>query len=157
MTTNRGIAPADTTTHTGLFRLYTNDLSYVALDPAETGFGDYTHSSDQEIAGFLVRGRDSVSRALGEYYLYLASQAALTESKAVKDFDLQIDGRTTYKALMETAAEWFARADLDDEFSGTADIFDSFGYGGDNDRRMPIMYYGLNPYPDFYPVVAPVI
>lgn len=127
---NRGIAPPDLSTDTGMFRLYVNDQQYTALDPVEPGYGDYTSLSDAEIEAFLAQGRDSLYRGLAEYHRTLANQASL-ESKTVKDYDLQVDLRTQYKALMEVASMWAARADEEDGVDGLNDIFDSFSHGED--------------------------
>lgn len=130
MTVNRGATPPDFTTNVGKFRRNTNDITYVALDPVEAGFGDYTHSSDAEIESFLVDGRDSVSRALGEYYLVLASQAAEI-AENIKDYDLQDDSRKVYEAYMDVSQRWFDKAREEDIASGDEDFMDSFGFGED--------------------------
>lgn len=133
--TNLGIAPPDFTTPVGQFRLQTNDTVYTELDPAVPGFGNYTHSSDSEIEVFIEQGT-TLSRSLGYYYLYLASQAAL-EAKSIKDHDLSVNTEKRADLLRQIAQEWFDRADDEDGLAGAGDIFDSFAFGGDRKCRTP--------------------
>ena len=50
---NRGVAPADTSTETGQLRTNLGDLNFVPLDPPETGFGSYDWFSDLELEELL--------------------------------------------------------------------------------------------------------
>lgn len=114
---NRGIAPPDFDTPVGQFRSAYPDLTYVALDPPETGFGDYAELSDLEIQGFLARGAGSVNRGIGFYYLQLAG-AASKRSKTVKDYDLTVDLTKRSNELRTVAQIYFDLADADDALVG---------------------------------------
>jgi len=123
---NRGIAPADLTTSVGRFRQNTNDLVYVALDPPVTGFGDYTHNSDDEIESWLAQGGESVYSALGYYFEVLSSQAALI-SASTKDYDLMLDNTKRASLLATASQRWFDRAAKEDIALGRGDIFEVVG------------------------------
>ena len=110
---NRGVAPADSSTDVGRFRYLYGDITYTDLDPVEAGYGDYSELSDSEIEVFLSVSDDSVSRAIGYYYLQLAGQAAKV-AESVKDYDLQIDESKKSEAFRKAAMDWFDRADTDD-------------------------------------------
>ena len=120
---NPGVAPLNTATAVGQFRVRYGDTEYVPLSPVVAGEGDYTELSDSEIQLFLSVSRDSVPRAIADYYGTLAGLAA-KKSMAVKDYDLSVDLKNQYKSLLETAAWWDARADAEDEFDGSAEILD---------------------------------
>ncbi len=119
---NRGVAPLDDSTLVGQFRLLYGDTQYTALDPVESGYGDYTELSDAEIEMFLSRGDDSISRAIGYYYLRLAGDAA-KRSGVFKDYDLSVDLKARAQDLRASANDWFARADEEDAISGDSDVF----------------------------------
>ena len=120
---NPGVAPLDTATAVGQFRVRYGDTEYVPLDPVVAGQGDYPELSDSEIELFLSVSRDSVPRAIADYYGTLAGKAA-QKSKAVKDYDLSVDLKQISRDLFSTAAWWDARADAEDEFDGSAEILD---------------------------------
>ena len=113
MAENRGIAPPDMGTNVGSFRAMAGDLEYVPLDPPEPGFGSYSKFSDAEIEAYLAQGGDSVPRAIGYSYLYLAGQAAIA-SQSVRDYDLQVDTTKRAADLRAIAQVWFDSADSDD-------------------------------------------
>lgn len=142
--TNRGVAPVDTTTDIGKMRVQIRDVTYVELDPPETGYGDYTNYSDVELQVFIDMGGTSLTRGLGYFYLELASQAAL-QAISVADFDLKINQENRAKYLREIAEAYFARANAEDLLGGTADIFDSFEFGGTNGELYPVVEAA--PYP----------
>lgn len=142
--TNRGVAPVDTTTNIGKMRVKIRDVTYVALDPVEAGYGDYTNYSDDELQVFLDDGGDSLTRALGYYYLDLAALASL-EAITIADHDLKINQVDRAKSLREVALAYFTQADDEDGLSGTADIFDSFEFGGTNGLPYPVVEAA--PYP----------
>jgi len=50
---NKGVAPVDTSTAVGQFRVDVGDTDYKALVPAETGFGDFQYFSDLELQSAL--------------------------------------------------------------------------------------------------------
>lgn len=119
MEVNKGVAPLDPTSDVGKFRLLVGDTSYEELDPPESGFGDYTYFSDDEIELFLDQG-ESMEEAAYLAYLQLAAATAL-ESKTVKDFDLQVDLTKRSGDLRAIALMWRDRAD-----AAGADIFEAF-------------------------------
>ena len=55
---NRGIAPPDLATTRGKFRLLAGDSVYAPLIPAQTGFGDYTLFSDDEVDAYLTMAEE---------------------------------------------------------------------------------------------------
>ena len=132
---NIGVAPPDPTTLVGQFRIVYGDSEFIELDPPVPGQGEYSELSDAEIESFLAQGRDSVTRAIGFYYLALAGQAA-KQSMSVADYDLRVDLTKRAGDLREQAQYYFRQADEEDEREGFNDIFDSFGFG-DRDCRVP--------------------
>lgn len=114
---NRGIAPPDFDTPVGKFRAAYPDLTYVALSPPETGYGDYAELSDIEIQGYLSLGGGSINRAIANYYIQLSGQAAL-RSKSVKDYDLQVDLTKRAADLRATAQLYLDMADDEDVIAG---------------------------------------
>lgn len=127
--TNLGIAPPDFSTPVGEFRLQIDDIEYSEFDPPVPGYGDYVNCSDAEIEGYLAQG-GSVTRALGYYYLSLASKAAILSS-SIKDHDLAVSTEKRAEQLKTIADSWFALADREDGTAGETDIFESFSFGGD--------------------------
>lgn len=114
---NPGEYPVDLTSKVGQFRALTGDLNSTPYDPAYPGFQNFLKFSDAEIEGYLAQGGDSVARAIGYSYLYLAGQAAI-ESAAIKDYDLQIDKTKRAADLMAIAKLWFGQADEEEVISG---------------------------------------
>lgn len=110
---NKGIAPPDLATTRGKFRLLAGDSVYVALIPAETGFGDYALFSDAEVDAYLTMAEDSVYRAVGWAYLQLANEAA-RQAESIKDYDLAIDSRQKAQELRAQALSWLEQADQED-------------------------------------------
>lgn len=141
---NRGIAPVDTTTNIGKMRVKIRDVTYVALDPVEAGYGNYTNYSDDELQVFLDDGGDSLTRALGYYTLDLATQAAIA-AVSIADHDLKISQVERSKELRATALLYFDQAKEEDGLSGVSDIFDSFEFGGTNGPPYPVIEAA--PYP----------
>ena len=119
---NPGVYPLDPATPVGQFRLLTGDTQSVPLDPPVSGQQDYEKFSDAEIEGYLAAGGDSIPRAIGFAYLYLASQAAM-ESKSIRDFDLQVDLTKRAADLRAIAQMWFDRGD-DDDLSSAEEAFE---------------------------------
>lgn len=115
---NPGVAPPDFSTEIGQFRLLGNDTTYVALDPPVVDQGDYTYWSDAEIQGYLDASPDSIYRALALAYRGLAAAAAMG-AVSIADYDLKVDQRDLYKALLSIADGFDNQADL-------ADIGDAF-------------------------------
>lgn len=126
---NPGAHPLDPATPVGQFRLLLGDTESTPYDPPVPGIQDYGKFSDAEIEAYLIQGGDSIPRAIGFSYLYLAGQAAL-ESKSIKDYDLQIDSTKRAGDLREIARYWFDIADQDDANSGLNDIFEVFDMAG---------------------------
>lgn len=114
---NPGVYPVDLTSKVGQFRALTGDLNSTPYDPAYPGFQNFLKFSDAEIEGYLAQGGDSVARAIGYSYLYLAGQAAL-ESKTIKDYDLQIDKTKRATDLTNIAKLWFSQADGEEVIAG---------------------------------------
>ena len=105
MAINRGVAPLDADSDVGKVRLTISDVSYVPLDPPESGYGSFQMFGDDELAQFLESSEDSILGAAGYAYLSLAGQAALA-AKAISDHDLRID--TTKRAdSLRLQAQWF--------------------------------------------------
>lgn len=114
---NPGEYPVDLTSNVGRFRALTGDLNSTAYDPVEPGYQNFEKFSDAEIEAYLEQGGDSINRAIGFAYLYLAGQAAM-ESQSVKDYDLQIDNTKRAADLRAIAQFWFDQADSEDVISG---------------------------------------
>lgn len=114
---NPGVYPVDLTSKVGQFRALTGDLNSTPYDPVEPGYQNFDKFSDAEIDGYLTQGGDSVARAIGYSYLYLAGQAAL-ESKTIKDYDLQIDKTKRATDLTNIAKLWFSQADGEEVIAG---------------------------------------
>jgi hypothetical protein len=109
-TVNRGVVPVDPTSPTGQVRLLIGDLDYEEYDPVQPGYGIYANFSDDEIAGFILAGGDSITRASGYAYLRLAALAA-SGAISWKSDDLAVDSKqvaTEYRLLANIA---FAQAD----------------------------------------------
>lgn len=113
---NPGVYPVDLTSKVGQFRALTGDLNSTPYDPVYPGYQNFVKFSDAEIEGYLTQGGDSVARAIGYSYLYLAGQAAV-ESKAIKDYDLQVDTTKRAADLTAIAKLWFGQADGEDVIS----------------------------------------
>lgn len=113
---NPGAWPVDLTSKVGQFRALTGDLNSTPYDPVEPGYQNFVKFSDAEIEGYLAQGGDSVARAIGYSYLYLAGQAAL-ESKEIKDYDLQINTTKRAADLTAIARMWFDQADGEDDIA----------------------------------------
>lgn len=114
---NPGVYPVDLSSKVGQFRALTGDLNPTPYDPVEPGYQNFVKFSDAEIEGYLAQGGDSVARAIGYSYLYLAGQAA-EESKAIKDYDLQIDTTKRAADLTAIARLWFGQADGEEVIAG---------------------------------------
>lgn len=123
---NRGLAPYDPTTTVGQFRVFYGDVTYVPLDPAEVGYGNYAEISDAEIEAFLNSANGSVYRAIGNYYAQLAGQAAKASS-SIKDYDLAVDTTKRATDLLNLARYWWGLANDEDTTAGGSDIFEVFG------------------------------
>lgn len=114
---NPGEFPVILESKVGQFRALTGDLNSTPYDPAYPGFQNFVKFSDAEIEGYLAQGGDSVARAIGYSYLYLAGQAAM-ESAAIKDYDLQIDKTKRAADLTAIAKLWFGQADGEEITAG---------------------------------------
>lgn len=114
---NPGEFPVILESKVGQFRALTGDLNSTPYDPAYPGFQNFVKFSDAEIEGYLAQGGDSVARAIGYSYLYLAGQAAM-ESTAIKDYDLQIDKTKRAADLTAIAKLWFGQADGEEIIAG---------------------------------------
>lgn len=119
---NPGEYPVDLASNVGKFRAMIGDLNSTPYDPVEPGYQNFEKFSDAEIEAYLEQGGDSISRAIGYAYLYLASQAAM-ESVSIKDYDLQVDQTKRAADLRAIAQVWFDRAD-DDDISTAEEAFE---------------------------------
>lgn len=114
---NPGAYPVDMTSKVGQFRAMVGDLNSTPYSPVEPGFQNFEKFSDAEIEAYLVQGGDSVARAIGYSYLYLAGQAAM-ESRSIKDYDLTVDNTKRAADLRAIAQFWFDQSDGDDVIAG---------------------------------------
>lgn len=128
---NIGVAPPNTDTPVGRFRVLYGDTSYEPTSPPIPDMGNYGELSDAEIETFIEAGQGSVARAIGLYNFALASKAA-AEAKLVKDFDLQLSTQQRADQLRRAGQEWMKQADAEDSAAGSADIFELFPVGGDS-------------------------
>lgn len=117
-----GVAPADPETPVGKFRLEYGDTEYTEYDPPVADVGNYSELSDAEIENLLASGGDSVSGALGKYYLALSGHAA-QQAKLVKDYDLQINLMDRSTRLLAVANRYLEEAGKEDRLAGGDDIF----------------------------------
>ena len=115
---NPGIYPPDFSTDVGKFRVLANDVEAEEYDPPVEGLRNYGKFSDAEIEALLAQADGSPTRAVGFYYLQLASEAAL-QSKSIKDHDLSVDLTKRAADLRELALLWFGRADDEDATAGS--------------------------------------
>lgn len=111
--TNRGVAPADPTSPTGALRYTIGDTDYEPLTPPETGYGDYANFSDNELAAFLTRGGDSITRASGFAYLRFAALAA-AGAISWKSDDLSVDSKQVASEFRLLSRIAFEQADAED-------------------------------------------
>lgn len=119
-TINRGVVPVDPTSAVGQVRLLVGDLDYENYDPVQTGYGIFANFSDEEIAGFVLAGGGSITRASGYAYLRLAALAA-SGAISWKSDDQAVDAKqvaTEFRLLANIA---FAQAD--DADAGGASSF----------------------------------
>jgi len=107
---NRGVAPADLTTQVGQLRSLIGDVTYVALVPPETGFGDYTAFSDDQLESFLTLGSGNLAYAVGYAYTSLAAQFAADSIKVTTD-DESVDLTARAESMRKIANDWFNRGD----------------------------------------------
>lgn len=110
---NPGAYPVDLASNVGQFRALTGDLNSVPYSPVEPGFQNFEKFSDAEIEAYIAQGGDSIPRAIGYSYLYLAGQAAM-QSASYKDYDLALDETKRAADLRAIAQFWFDQADGDD-------------------------------------------
>lgn len=110
---NRGVAPPDTGADVGKFRFAAGDATYVELDPAEAGFGDYGVWSDDEITTFLLVAGGNLPRAIAIAYRQVAAHWA-SISATIKTDDLSFSGK-------ESVGNWLALADYWDKVADSAD------------------------------------
>ena len=115
---NPGVYPPDFSTGVGKFRVLANDVEAEEYDPPVDGIRNYGKFSDAEVEALLAQADGSPTRAVGFYYLQLASAAAL-ESKSIKDHDLSVDLTKRAADLRELALLWFGRADDEDANAGS--------------------------------------
>lgn len=118
-----GVAPPDPETPVGRFRVLYGDATWEPLDPPEEGWGQYEELSDDEIKVFIQAGGDSVLRGIGIYVQSLATHAA-SQSRIIKDHDLQVSTLQKSSDYRRAADQWFRMAEQEEEQAGAFDIFD---------------------------------
>lgn len=133
MAINKGVAPPDFTTQVGQLRSALKDVTYVPLDPPETGYGNYTQFSDLELEGLLARAGGSSTRATGFAYLELAGQAASQAVDWASD-DQRVTLSKRASALTAIAAMWLERADGEDAASGLDSFAVEYPFGNPYDE-----------------------
>lgn len=141
---NPGIYPPDPETSVGRFRYLYGDTLAEPYNPDEPGYRNFTELSDSEIETYLATSGDSVLRALSRYYIALAGRAA-SESKSVKDYDLQVDLTKRSADLLKVAAMWASQADEEDMAAGNdewVDIVDTGTSGGEFIPELAIPQWG---------------
>lgn len=114
---NPGAYPVDLTSNVGKFRALVGDLNSTPYIPTEPGFQNFDKFSDAEIEAYLAQAGDSINRAIGFSYLYLAGQAAM-ESRSIKDYDLLVDNTKRAADLRAIAQFWFDQADGEEVIAG---------------------------------------
>lgn len=119
---NRGVAPLIEESALGRARRIIGDTTYKALDPVETGFGDYGYFSDPDIYAFLGLAADNVLRAAGYAFRQLAAGASL-ESSSIAAHDLRVDTTKRGSDLNAIANSFFADADLEEQRALDADSY----------------------------------
>lgn len=118
----RGVAPLDPTTDTGKLRTLIGDTTYVALDPAEAGFGAYVSFGDLQLQSFLaLGGGTNLAYGVGYAFESLAAQFAADAIKFTTD-DEAVDLTARAESMRKIAAEWFNRGDII-ERKGNQDFF----------------------------------
>lgn len=120
---NKGVAPVDTNTAVGAFRVDIGDTDYVALVPPETGFGVYNYFSDSELQSTL-NATGGVPSNAGMAFMYRKLAAIL----ALKAVNIQADD---LKYASEQRAEIMRKIANDfqtahDSGASSVDIFDVF-------------------------------
>ena len=123
---NPGVFPLDPDSPVGRFRILYSITAFDEYSPPVEGFVNYRELSDVQIEGYVAQGDGSITRAIGYYLLAQASHHA-SESKMVKDYDLQVDLRSIADDLRQAAEAWFERADIEEINSGFGDLFEAFG------------------------------
>lgn len=113
---NPGAWPVDLTSPVGQFRALTGDLNGVAYIPDEPGYRAFEKFSDAEIEAYITQANDSIARAIGLSFIYLAGQAAVA-SKEIRDYDLLVNTTKRAADLRAIAQFWFDQADGDDGIS----------------------------------------
>lgn len=125
---NRGVAPADPNTEIGQLRTNLGDLAYVALDPVETGYGDYEWFSDSELEELLVLAEDNITRATGYGLRKFATYLTMSAVNIQTD-DLRVSTIERAKLMRELAKDWLSDADAAEDREGS-EIFEVIPFAG---------------------------
>lgn len=119
---NPGIAPPDTSTAVGKFRVDVGDTAYVPLDPPVTGQGDYTYFSDAELQSILDNsGTGNAGMAFA--YRKLAAILAI-KAVSIQTDDLKVSTEQRAETLRKIAADFEGAAGND---AAGVDIFQLAG------------------------------
>lgn len=124
---NRGVAPPNFGTPVGRLRRDIGDTQYIALVPAETGFGDYAYFSDSELEQYITDG-NSHSRTVGFLYLTMAGIIA-RNAELIRTYDLTSDTRQKPADFRALAQMWFGIADDEDSSESGEDSVIVFSTG----------------------------
>jgi len=120
---NKGVAPVDTSTAVGQFRVDVGDTGSVALDPTETGFADYTYFSDLELQSALdATGGVPSNAGMAFMYRKLAGILAL-KAQNIQTDDLRYASEQRAEIMRKIAKDF---QDAADTGAANADIFEIF-------------------------------
>jgi hypothetical protein len=133
MAVNRGVAPPNTGTDVGRMRYGLGDSDYVALVPAEAGFGNYQLFSDDELEVLLLLSGGNVARAIAIAYRKIGASWASTGA-TIKTDDLTYSAKDSVGNWLNLASYWDKVAD-DQEQRAANDYFDLVDVGAANARR----------------------
>lgn len=124
---NRGVAPADTSTAVGQFRVDVGDTDSVALVPAETGFGDYQYFSDLELQSALDATGGVPSNA-GMAFMYRKLAAILTlKAVNIQTDDLKYASEQRAEIMRKLANDFQTAADTGVSNSDIFEVFPTVG------------------------------
>ena len=116
---NKGVAPADTGTTLGIFRVSVGDTEYVPLVPNEAGFGNYTYFSDAELQ-VILDSSDNSNASIASAYRKLAAILALKAISIGTD-DLKYASEQRAEIMRKIANDYQSAANAG---AGTLDIFE---------------------------------
>jgi len=120
---NKGVAPVDTNTAVGQFRVDVGDTDSVPLDPTEAGFADYTYFSDLELQSALDATGGVTSNA-GMAFMYRKLAAILSlKAQNIQTDDLKYASEQRAEIMRKIAKDF---QDAAENGLAATDIFDIF-------------------------------